>query len=247
MQGYHHKILIVDGEAKAGKSFLNILETEKIKFVYVDNAKAGLEKISSASQPFSLIICDQGTTGMTGTKFLEQVRKNKPDTIRILISKNLDMQTIINAVNQGHVQKYLSTPLDHDTIFQAIYWGIEQYELFLNKENLFLLAKKQNTKLYELNCELMEKTKRQNKEMTTLDNELEAIETKVKSMHSTKTMTPGQIMEVLQTFVSSQENAGQEKFSELFSQTIKTLFNEFSDLALRNGFEMPEPTGGSND
>jgi len=248
MPGYHHKVLVVDGEARSGKAILSILEAEKLQSVYADNAGDGLEKITGSSQPFSLIICDQDMTGMAGTKFLEQARKHNPEAIRILIAGNLDIQTIINAVNKGCVQKYLSPPLDNnDTIRQAICWGIEKYDFSLNNEKLLVLAKKQNTKLYELNCKLMEKTKQENKEMTALDNELESISAELEAMNSTKPMTPAQVMEALQAFLNSQGKTGQEKLNELFPQTIKTLFNEFSDLALRNGFEMPELFGGSND
>ena len=92
----------------------------------------------------------------------------------------------------------------------------------------------------------MEKTKHQNHEMTALDNDIETIEAELKTMNSTKIMTPAQIMDALQTLVKSQGKTGQDKLNELFSHTIKVLFADFNDLALRNGFEMPESFGGSN-
>ncbi len=35
------------------------------------------------------------------------------------------------------------------------------------------------------------------------------------------------------------DEKGQEILNDLFAQTITTLFNDFNDLALGNGFEMP--------
>jgi response regulator RpfG family c-di-GMP phosphodiesterase len=248
MPGYHHKVLVVDGETRAGKAILTILEAEKLESVYADTGEAGLEKLKSSGQPFSLIICDQGMIGMESQDFLEHAQRSHPDTIRFLVTGSLDMQNIINAVNKGCVHKYLLTPLENDTILQAINWGIEQYELFLNNEKFFVVAKKQNTKLYELNCQLMEETKSYDNELKNLDNEVKSIAAELKAMNSKKVITPAQIMDTLQTFLQSQEKTGQEKLNELFSQTIKALFEDFNDLALGNGFEMPKPGAGrSND
>lgn len=241
---HRHKVLVVDDEAQVGKAICRILKMEKLESVYADSGESALESIKTAVQPFSLILSDQQMPGMQGTQFLEHAKRLNPETIRFLLTGYSEMQTIINAVNKGSVQGYLSKPWDNDEIIQAIRSGIGQYERFLESENLISLAKKQNAKLYELNCELMETAKSHSKELKAIDTEIDAIETQLKKLASHKTLNPTLIMNQLQEILDPLGEKGQGMLNELFSQAINALFNDFNDLSLRNGFELPLPVRG---
>ena len=238
---YGHKVLVVDDEAQVGKAIGRILEKEKLEYVYADSGESALESLKKAGQHFSLIISDQRMPGIQGTQFLEHAKKLHPKTIRFLITGYSEMQTIINAVNRGSVQRYISKPWNNDELVKAIRSGIGQYERFLENKNLIALAKKQNTRLYELNCELMETAKAHGKEIETINTEILSIETQLKG--SASPLSPALIMEELQAVLDPLGEKGQEMLNDLFSQTINALFNEFNDLSLRNGFEMPAPKG----
>ncbi len=239
---HQHHILVVNDEAQVGKALCRILEMEKLESVYADSGESALDSIKTADQPFSLIISDQRMPGMQGTQFLEHAKKLNPETIRFLLTGYSEMQIIINAVNKGSVQGYLSKPWDKDEIIKAIRSGIKQYERFLENKNLISLAKKQNAKLYELNCELMEKAKIHSKELKAIDTEIDAIETQFKKLASHKALDPTLIMNQLQEILDPLGEKGQEMLNELFSQAINALFKDFSDLSLRNGFELPVPS-----
>jgi DNA-binding NtrC family response regulator len=239
ISGYQHRVLVVDDEALLGKAIGRLLKREKLESVYVNSGESALEIIKTADQPFSLIISDQQMPGMPGTQFLEHAIRLNPDTIRFLISGHPFMQSIINAVNKGAVQRYILKPWKNDEMVQAIQYGIGQYERFLEDKALITLAKKQNAKLYELNCDLMETTKTHTKELLVIDTEIEAIETQLKELTPHTSLTPSRIMEELQAIVAPLGEKGQGILNDLFAQTITTLFNDFNDLALGNGFEMP--------
>jgi len=252
---YKHTVLVVaaaaedtdEDQAMSNRAIPTILETEKIEYVSADSADSALENLKKTSRPFSLIISDQRIEGMQGTQFLEHAKKLNPAAIRFLVTGYSEMQTIINAVNKGSVHGYISKPWDRDEMVKAIRSGIAQYEQFLENKNLITLAKKQNTRLYELNCELMETAKTHNKILKTLDTEITAIETEQKNAPG-KTMSPYQIMGDLQAAIDSSGEKGQEILNKIFSQTINILFSSFNDLAQNNGFEMPFPDkAGSKD
>ncbi len=242
---YGHKVLVVDDETQVGKAIGRILEKEKLEYVYADNGESALESLKKADQPFSLIISDQRMPGIQGTQFLEHAKKLHPETIRFLITGFSEIQTIINAVNRGSVQRYISKPWNNNELAKAIRSGIGQYERFLENKNLFALAKKQNARLYELNCELMETAKAHGKELETINTEILSIETQLKGSDSQPPVSPALIMEELQAVLDPLGEKGHEMLNDLFSQTINALFNEFNDLSLRNGFEMPAPKGES--
>ncbi len=241
---HRHKVLVVDDEAQVGKAICGILEMEKLEFVYADSGESALESIKTAAQPFSLILSDQRMPGMQGTQFLEHAKRLNPETIRFLVTGYSEMQIIINAVNKGSVQGYLSKPWDDDEMIQAIRSGIGQYERFLDSKNLIGLAKKQNAKLYELNCELMETAKIHSKELKAIDTEIDAIETQLKNLASHQALDPSQIINQLQEILDLLGEKSQGMLNELFSQAINALFNDFNDLSLRNGFELPVPGKG---
>ncbi|MBU0972786.1 MAG: response regulator [Proteobacteria bacterium] len=244
ISAYQHRVLVVDDEAQVGKAIGRLLAMEKLEYVYADSGESALDSLKKASCPFSLIISDQKMPGMKGTQFLEHAKRLNPDTIRFLITGYSEMQTIINAVNKGSIQRYISKPWDNDEIIKAIRSGISQYEHFMDNEKLVSLAKKQNAKLYELNCELMEAAKAHGKELTAMDAEIEAIETQIKELSSQAILGPARLAEELQTLIGPGGEKGQQILTQLFSQTIQALYTDFRDLALGNGFEMPPPGTG---
>ncbi len=239
ISNYQHRVLVVDDEALIGKAIGQLLEIEKIESVYVNSGESALERLKTAGQPFSLIISDQRMPGMQGTQFLEHARRLNPETIRFLMTGHSEMETIINAVNKGAVQRYISKPWKNDAMVQAIQYGIEQYERFLEEKALITLAKKQNAKLYELNCELMETAKTHTKELRVIDTEIESIETQLKELTPPSTLSPSMIMEELQKIIAPPGEKGQKILNNLFAQTLTNLYKNFSDLSLVNGFEMP--------
>ncbi len=243
---HSHKVLVVDDEPQVGKALRRLLEMEKLESVYANSGESALEILKSAPQPFSLIISDQKMPGMEGTQFLEHAKTLHPETIRFLITGYSQMETIINAVNKGAVQRYISKPWDNDELLVAIRSGIEQYERFLENKALITLAKKQNATLYELNCELMETAKTHDKERISIDTQIESIDAQLKGLTSHQALGPAQIMEQLQATLAPLGEQGQEMLNTLCSKTITALFNDFNDLALGNGFEMTRPLKGKS-
>jgi response regulator RpfG family c-di-GMP phosphodiesterase len=238
---YQHRVLVVDDQEQIGKTICRLLEMKNLESVYVDSGEAALAHLKTEGQPFSLIISDQRMPGMQGTQFLEHAKQLHPETVRFLITGHSDMQTIINAVNKGAVQRYISKPWANEEMIQAIQYGIGQYEQFLENKALITLAKKQNAKLYELNCELMETAKAQTKQLRVIDTEIAAIEQQLKELTLQATLSPSGVMEELQKMVTPRGEKGQTLLANLFAQTITALYKNYNDLSLGNGFEMPPP------
>ena len=85
----------------------------------------------------------------------------------------------------------------------------------------------------------METVKTHTKELLVIDQQIESIKTQQKELTAHTTLTPDKIMEGLQEIVAPLGEKGQEMFNNLFAQTITALLNDFNDLSLGNGFEMP--------
>jgi response regulator RpfG family c-di-GMP phosphodiesterase len=241
---YHHRILVVDDDEAIGKAIGRILQTKKIDYVFVNSAESALEKIKNTKKPFSLIISDQRLNGMPGTRFLEHAKKITPDSTRFLMTAYLEMETLINAVNKGAIQKYIAKPWEHNDLVKAINSGIKRYEFFLDNEKLLKLAKKQNAKLYDLNCELMETTKTHNKAIHELDDDIKTIENKIKNLLSQTPVDFDTLLDEIENSIMDDNGMNPEKLKTLFSDTIRELYGQFTEIAYRNGFEMPADIEG---
>jgi len=239
---HDHRVLIVDDEASVGKAIGRILDSQKIQSIYAPNGEAGIEAITGSDRQFSLIISDQRMVGMRGTQFLAHAKEITPESIRYLITGYSQMDTIINAVNNGAIQHYISKPWDNEDLTNKIQAGIARYEQYLESEQLVGLAKKQNAKLYDLNCELMETATQHDNERQGLDDEICALKTALEEKTSQKTPGPAQVITNLQKFLGSRESDAQEVANAIHVQVLYRLHDEFHDLALRNGVEMPDPT-----
>ncbi len=233
-----HRVLIVDDDENVGKSIARILKRLKINFAYASSGNKALEKVQKASTPFSIIISDQRMPGMRGSEFLEQARKISPDTIRFLVTGYSDMDAVLEAINKGAIHRYISKPWDTKEFMNAIQEGLKQFELIIENEQLLRLAKDQNIKLYELNCELRKKTEAHQKNIENLNREIDKLEKQIK-IQADKTKEDNSLEEI-EKLLKKENMLEQNKLNNLYVELLKELFEQFSDIAIRNGFEMPE-------
>ena len=74
------------------------------------SAADGLAAI--AQQPaFAIVVSDLRMPGRDGISFLSEVHRVAPDTVRVLLTGNADLDGAIAAINEGHIFKFLTKPL----------------------------------------------------------------------------------------------------------------------------------------
>ena len=73
------------------------------------------------TKAFAAVISDFTLEADTdGLDLLQHVRIQYPDTVRILVTGNRDMQVAARAVNEGAVDRYFSKPWDDDNLRDAL-------------------------------------------------------------------------------------------------------------------------------
>lgn len=128
-----HKILVVDDEVPNLRLLRRVLSEDHDIFE-ATGGKEGLEILEKES--ISLIITDQRMPSMTGVQLLEQSLTLRPDAIKILLTGYTDVQALIDAINAGHVYKYIPKPWDADELKLTVRRALEAYELKENNDNL---------------------------------------------------------------------------------------------------------------
>ena len=121
------KVLFVDDEPAVLRSYQRFMGLD-YDVETANGGTEGLQKIEE-SGPFGVVISDMRMPGMNGAEFLTIVKNNYPDSIRMLLTGQADMNDTISAVNNGRIFRFLTKPCPPDTLGPAIDEAIELYNL----------------------------------------------------------------------------------------------------------------------
>jgi CheY-like chemotaxis protein len=129
------RILFVDDEPNVLDGIRRTLRKQGEIYTAASGAE-GL-RVLSESAPFALVVSDMRMPIMNGAQFLAKVREHAPDTVRMILSGQADLQATIAAVNDGHIYRFLSKPCPPEQLLGAIEDGLKQYRL-LTAEKVLL-------------------------------------------------------------------------------------------------------------
>ena len=127
-----HSILVVDDHKVIRDMLKNSLSRESYTVHSADSAKEALKILSQ--KPIDVVISDEVMPGMTGTQFLAVVRKDYPDTIRIILTGHASLESAMRAINEGEIYRFLTKPCNLVDLSVTIRQALEQK--YLENENI---------------------------------------------------------------------------------------------------------------
>jgi len=127
-------VLFVDDEPNVLDGIRRQLR-KKLEIETATSGEEGLQKIREAG-PFAVVVSDMRMPGMNGSSFLKEVRKMSPDSVRMILSGQAELESTIEAVNEGHIFRFLTKPCSTEALLAAVHAGIEQCRLVLAERNL---------------------------------------------------------------------------------------------------------------
>ena len=98
-----------------------------------------------------VIMSDQRMPEMTGVELLRQAKDIRPETTRLLFTAYADIRTVIDAINQGHVFRYLAKPWDPEELEAVVRQAVEHHDLIVEKNRLVAELQAANARLTEAN------------------------------------------------------------------------------------------------
>ena len=127
------KILFVDDEPAVLEGFKRILHKDLI-----DTATSGEEAIALATRngPYAVVVSDMRMPGMDGVQLLSRLREISPDTVRVILTGYADMQSAIDAVNEGRIFRFLTKPCEARVLKLALNACLMQYRLVTAEQEL---------------------------------------------------------------------------------------------------------------
>lgn len=120
------KILIVDDEASILEALQRLLRKDYEIFTTVSAFEAF--KLLQAHS-FAVILSDQRMPEMSGVDLLEKAKLLQPLTTRILLTGYTDIEAVIEAINRGHIYRYIAKPWDPTELALTVKRAAENYHL----------------------------------------------------------------------------------------------------------------------
>ncbi len=121
----NRKVLFVDDEP-------NVLEgvrRQLRKLVAIDTAMSAEEGMQAVLDkgPYAVVISDMRMPHMNGTRFLSQVRDASPDTVRMILSGQADIDSTIAAINDAQIFRFLTKPCSGEHMVAAVETALQQF------------------------------------------------------------------------------------------------------------------------
>lgn len=128
------KVLFVDDDRNILASFRRSL-VRRYQVETAGGAEEGLAVLDSHG-PFAVVVSDLRMPGLDGINFLGQVRRKSPDSVRVMLTGNADLESAIAAVNTGNIFRLLTKPCNNEEMLDILEACFEQHRLITAEREL---------------------------------------------------------------------------------------------------------------
>ena len=103
-------ILFVDDDPLMLNLYVVMMEGEadRWEITTVGKAADALKILDEAN--YDVVVSDMRMPGMDGIQFLSQIKSMSPDTVRVMLTGNAEIETAISAINEGSIFRFLTKP-----------------------------------------------------------------------------------------------------------------------------------------
>ncbi len=127
------RILYVDDQV----GNLTVFRASMRRYADVRTATSATEALQLLqTEEFPVVISDQRMEGMSGSELLARVRDLYPETIRILLTAHADFPSVVEALNQGRIARFIRKPWRRAELQQVIVEGTAEYERRRERQSL---------------------------------------------------------------------------------------------------------------
>ena len=112
------RVMLVDDEENILNSLRRLLRGQPYDLVMAHSGDEALQLFEA--QPIDLVVSDARMPGMDGATLLAEIHKRDPGCMSVLLTVYADINTIITAINEGQIYRYLSKPWNDEELLLTI-------------------------------------------------------------------------------------------------------------------------------
>ncbi len=120
-----HCLLIVDDEPDVCDSVHDLLRRE-FRVLKAHSAEEGYRLMQE--EEVHIVMSDQRMPQITGIELLTRLKARHPHAIRMLFTGYADLESIITAINQGHIFQFLKKPWQPEELIGAVRQAALEYD-----------------------------------------------------------------------------------------------------------------------
>ncbi len=143
-----YTILFVDDEPDILKTMVRIFRKENYKVLTAESALKAWQILKD--ETVNVIVTDQRMPKISGIELLKKIKSAYPDTIRIMLTGYADIDSVMEAVNQGAIYKFISKPWNDVDLKLNIRLALVQYKLLTENSKLKEVQKQQTKNIDKL-------------------------------------------------------------------------------------------------
>jgi CheY-like chemotaxis protein len=121
---------------------LDSLRRQLHKEFAIVGVESGVEALALLNEgpPFAVLMSDMRMPGLDGAAVLEQARSVQPDTVRVLLTGQADIDDAIAAVNDGNIFRFLVKPCPRPVLLKALSDAVSQHRMITAERELLELT-----------------------------------------------------------------------------------------------------------
>lgn len=128
------RILLVDDDSNVLDGYRRSLSREFLLETAIGSDQA-LPLIEN-NGPYAVIVSDMRMPGMNGIQLLSAAKAASADTIRVILTGNADLETAMDAINEGSIFRFLIKPCDREVMAKTLTAALMQYRLVTAEKEL---------------------------------------------------------------------------------------------------------------
>ncbi len=128
------RVLLVDDEPRVLDGYRRALR-RRYELSFAEGADEALGILESEG-PFAVVVSDYQMPGTDGITFLAEIARRTPDTVRMMLTGQADLDVATAAVNDGKVFRFLTKPCPATDLAMALDAGLEHHRLIRAEREL---------------------------------------------------------------------------------------------------------------
>lgn len=144
-------VLLVDDDTNALLAMTRLLRHEPYRLLTAGSGGAALELIRAMK--IQVVVSDERMPGMSGVELLSHVRRESPETTRIMLTGVGRFETALDAINVGAIYRFFTKPYNDIELGVAIRQAVEHGQLIEEARRLLKAVREQSFSRCELEKE----------------------------------------------------------------------------------------------
>ena len=112
------------------------------------------EEVAEDGDNLALVISDQLMPGMKGDEFLVHVHKEFPETLKILLTGQADLESVGKAINHARIYRYVVKPWQEEDLMLTVEKALNSYKQYLQLQEYNRLLHSLNAAIQEISSEV---------------------------------------------------------------------------------------------